>query len=351
MQRYVVIMAGGIGSRFWPSSKTSRPKQFLDILGVGKSLIRMTFERIQEMVPIDNILILTHSDYRDLVSEHLPELNPKNILCEPVRNNTAPCIAYAMLNIEARNEGQVASFAVLPSDHVILDEAGFQNKLSQAFDEVERNETIVTLGIKPTRPDTGYGYIKFMNDTSEIKKVESFKEKPNYEVASEYVKSGEYLWNAGMFIWTTNSLRQAFQLYAPAVLTPLEQKKEMFNTPNEDDYLNEVYHLTPSISIDYAIMEDAKNVHTIISDIGWSDLGTWDGLYCHCEKDDNQNLIFDSNVVLHDVKSSIIKTNPNKNTVIRGLENFIIVDEDDALLIFPKNEEQDIKNAIKKFEK
>jgi mannose-1-phosphate guanylyltransferase len=351
MNKYIVILAGGVGSRFWPSSTESNPKQFLDILGVGKSLIRMTYERVRDVVPEGNIIVLTHGDYKTLVKVHLPELKDSDILCEPIRNNTAPCIAYALLNIEARHKNEPCSFAVLPSDHIILKEEIFKSHLRHAFDLVENNDQIITLGIKPTRPDTGYGYIKTESMNDSPMKVEEFKEKPTMVAAIEYLESGNYLWNGGMFVWSVASLRKAFEDFAPTILEVLEQDKSKFNTTDEEDYINEVYHLTPSISVDYAILENASNIYTIKADIGWSDLGTWDSLYCHCEKDDSSNLVFDNNAVLLEVTSSVIKTNPKKKNVIRGLNNYIIIDEEDALLIFPKDKEQEIKSAIQNFKK
>jgi mannose-1-phosphate guanylyltransferase len=346
--RYVVIMAGGVGSRFWPSSTEARPKQFLDILGIGRSFLQLTVDRVRPVVPIENVIIVTNKAYFDLVKEHIPDLPEHNILCEPSRNNTAPCIAYAMLHIKARS-GSLASFAVLPADHIILKEDQFRLHLNQAFDACENNSAIVTMGIKPTRPDTGYGYIQLGDENTELKKVVAFKEKPDLQTALEYLDSGKYVWNAGIFIWSVTTLTDAFEILYPQIIETLNQSPDAYNTAREQAYIDEVYPNTDAISIDYAIMENADNVFNIIADIGWSDLGTWDSLYDYGSKDHNGNFAQGGPAVIEDVVNSIIKTHPKKRAVIRGLENFIVVDEDDALLIYPKDKEQEIKASIKKF--
>lgn len=348
--RFIVIMAGGIGSRFWPASTTEKPKQFLDILGVGKSLIRMTFERALRIVPAGQIYILTNRLYKDLAAMHLPELPVGNILCEPSMNNTAPCIAYAALKFHSIDPD--SSFAVLPSDHVILKENEYIDILSQGFDFAEKNKALVTLGIHPTRPDTGYGYIQYdpgsvnvLNKPYTCFKVKAFKEKPDAETAAGYVESGEFLWNAGMFIWHVNTILDAFKQHAGDILDVLKEDIVMLNTKDEQAYIDRVYPGTRKISIDYAIMEKADNVYTIPADIGWSDLGTWNSLHQYLAGDDDRVTI-GQNIHLYDCEDVIVRSNNTKIIVIKGLKNYIVVDEDNALLVYPKNEEQDIKQVI-----
>lgn len=345
MNRYIAIMAGGVGSRFWPSSTTDRPKQFLDILGIGKSLIRMTFERVLPLCPAENIMVLTNKKYKHLVMEHLPELPENNILCEPSMNNTAPCIAYMALKISMIDPE--ASFAVLPSDHVILKEDAYRQKLREAFGFAEKNDALVTLGISPTRPDTGYGYVKYMAAEScpGIHKVEAFKEKPDVITAQQYVDSGQYLWNAGMFVWSVRSLLSSFDKNAPSIIEVLSQNLSALNTNQEQAYIDEVYPKTENISIDYAILERADNVYTIPSDIGWSDLGTWNSLHQYLGGEGDQVCI-GKNIHLIDCEDVIIMSNNDKSIVIKGLKNYIIADEGEALLIYPKSDEQEIKKVV-----
>lgn len=347
--RYVVIMAGGIGSRFWPASTEKTPKQFLDILGVGKSLLRITYERCLKIVPDENIIVVTNSMYMPLVKNEIPEMPDHNILLEPSRNNTAPCLAYACLRIKAMAGSAV--FAVLSSDHIIQKEDEFALLISQAMDYASSEEAIVTLGIKPTRPDTGYGYIKMGDSISLPRPVSAFVEKPDRITAENYITSGKYLWNAGIFIWTTETLLKAFQQYEPSILEILNPNPAIYNTSREQDFINEKYPLTKNISIDYAILEKAPNVFTIPADIGWSDLGTWVSLFDYKEKtDDNNVLQIDGKYFIEDVSGCIIRTSSGKKVVIRGLQDFIVVDENDALLIYPKSREQEIKNTINKID-
>ena len=342
-------MAGGVGSRFWPSSTASRPKQFLDILGVGRSLIQMTYDRVLKIVPNENILIVTNQRYKALVQEHLPELPEQNILCEPSRNNTAPCVAYTALNIEARNPEAV--FAILPSDHVILKEQAYLDNLESAFSYASSNPAIVTLGIQPTRPDTGYGYIETeTNSQDEVLKVASFREKPDLQTAQSYLDHGNYLWNAGMFIWSVKTILESFQKNATDILTVLSSDKSKYGTAEEQEYINTVYPQTESISVDYAILEKATNVYTIPADIGWSDLGTWNSLHAFKDKDDNECVVLGEQTHLIDTSKTIIRSDSKKIVVVKGLDNYIIVDEPDALLIYPKSDEQEIKQVVKDLE-
>ena len=347
MSRYIAIMAGGIGSRFWPSSTTDRPKQFLDILGVGKSLIRMTFERVLPLCPAEQIMVLTNKKYKALVMEHLPELPKKNILCEPSMNNTAPCIAYMALKIGQRDPE--ASFAVLPSDHVILKEDIYRQKLDQAFLFAENNDALVTLGISPTRPDTGYGYINYIPDAIKegVYKVAAFKEKPDEAQAQKYLASGQYLWNAGMFVWSVRSILTSFRTNAPNIVHVLSKDISAYNTDREQDYIDEVYPDTENISIDYAILERADNVYTLPSDIGWSDLGTWSSLHAYMS-DKTDQVTIGSNIHLINSNNIIVMSINDKTIVINGLQDYIVVDEDHALMIYPKSDEQEIKEVVKR---
>lgn len=339
-------MAGGVGSRFWPSSTNERPKQFLDILGVGKSLIRMTFERALRLVPVDHVFIVTNKRYKALVMEHLPELPQENILCEPSMNNTAPCIAYTALRINALDPNAV--FAVLPSDHVILKEDEYISKLSQAFDFASSQEAIVTLGIEPTRPDTGYGYINYNKETignEQIHKVISFKEKPDLATAETYLESGDYLWNAGMFVWSVPTILQSYKINAPEILEVLMQQNALYGTAGEQAYIDTVYPDTQKISVDYAILERADNVYTIPADIGWSDLGTWNSLHAYMSEG-NDAVSVGQNIHLIDAEDIIVISNNHKQIVIKGLKDYIVVDEEHALLIYPKSDEQEIKGVV-----
>lgn len=342
---YIAIMAGGIGSRFWPSSTSDRPKQFLDILGVGKSLIRMTFERCLKVVDAENILIVTNEKYRLLIKKHLPEIPDHNILGEPSMNNTAPCIAWTALHLEARNPKAV--FAVLPSDHVILKEEAYVQKLKSAFKYASENKAIVTLGISPTRPDTGYGYIETENSSNEVLPVKSFREKPDLETAQSYLDKGNYLWNAGMFVWSVETILNSFKLNSKSIYDTLTTDKHLFGTDQEISYINKVYPLTDKISVDYAILEKADNVFTIPADIGWSDLGTWNSLHAYLDKDDNDTVSLGDKTHLMDTSNCIIRSDSKKIVVIKGLKNYIVVDEEDALLIYPKSDEQEIKKVVK----
>ncbi len=345
---YVAIMAGGIGSRFWPASRVERPKQFLDIMGTGKSLIRQTFERFLRLCPASNIFIVTNGTYKDLVLEHLPELTENQVLCEPSRNNTAPCVAYTAFKLHNLNPN--ANFIVAPSDHIILKEDAFVNYLEQALAFTNANEALVTLGIQPTRPDTGYGYINFSDDNTSVHKVIEFKEKPDVATAKKYVASGDYLWNAGIFIWKAAYVLEQFKQHTPEIYNILKDGEPFYNTVDEQDFIDKAYPTTPSISVDYAIMEKSTDVYTIPSEFGWSDLGTWNSLHIESPKDDHGNAV-NGKVVLDDVSNSLIRMPKGKLLVAKGLDDFIIVDEGDVLLIYPKSKEQEIKAVTKALDK
>ena len=346
---YVAIMAGGVGSRFWPSSRSAKPKQFLDIMGVGKSLLRLTFERFLKICPAENIFIVTNADYFALVQSELPEIGANQILCEPSRNNTAPCVAYTALKLQAINPD--ANFVVAPSDHIILHEDVFVAEIQKALNFTAKNDALVTLGITPSRPDTGYGYIKFEheigfhNRDESIHKVVQFTEKPPLEVAQSYVDSGDYVWNAGIFVWTAKSILKSFAQNAKGVLDILEPGKAALNTAGEQAYINEAYPRTPNISIDYAIMEKADNVFTIPTEFGWSDLGTWGSLHSEAEKDDNNNAVNANLALISNTSDCLIKVKKGKLVVIKDLHDYIVVDEDDVLMIYPKSKEQEIKQV------
>ncbi|WP_412466458.1 mannose-1-phosphate guanylyltransferase [Pedobacter sp. KLB.chiD] len=349
---YVLIMAGGVGSRFWPKSRNHCPKQFIDILGIGKSLLQLTYERFLNICSNENIFVLTNQNYFDLVSAQLPAVLKKNILLEPSRNNTAPCIAYATYKIAQLNPD--ANIVVAPSDHLILKEDVFLDKIQVALGFSTANEALLTLGISPTRPDTGYGYIKYQDSSieyqdgfEEVKKVNAFMEKPVLAKAEEYLASGNYVWNAGIFIWSAASLKRAFEKYAPEIAALFRSGLSCYNTDQESEFINTKYPTSPNISIDYAILEKADNVYTIPADIGWSDLGTWASLHAVGEKDAANNMVNLDKINLKDTSNCIIHLPKDKVAVIRGLDNYIVVDDLEVLLIYPKSEEQEIKQVAK----
>ena len=343
--KYITLMAGGIGSRFWPASREALPKQFLDILGIGKSLIQLTYERALLLVPAQNIFIATNEKYKNLVNKHLPQVTDNQILLEPSRNNTAPCIAYLALKIANQNPN--ATFAVWPSDHVILKEAEFIKKMELAFAYSKSNDALITLGIQPTRPDTGYGYIEVnhKDGAQKIEKVVQFKEKPDLQTAQKYINAGNYFWNAGIFIWSISSVLKAFQKNAPQIIDILQEDKSKFNTPDEQVYINRVYPNTQKISIDYALLERSDNVYTIPADIGWSDLGTWNSLHAYLNKDDKGNVMQGMILSKQNCNNNFVRLPKNKKAVIKGLENMIVIDDEDVLLIYPKDDEQEIKTV------
>ena len=344
---YVIIMAGGIGSRFWPMSKTSFPKQFHDILGVGKSLLQLTAERFKKICPKENIYIVTNSDYKDIVKDQLPFLKSNQILLEPFRKNTAPCIAYATYKIHSLNNN--AKLVIVPSDHIILNQQEFENTIHIALDKADDNQ-LITLGILPTRADSGYGYIQFeefkSNTDSNVKKVKTFTEKPPKEMAIKFVESGEFLWNSGMFIWSSNSIINAFTKLSPDLHKLFDESSSKFNTEEEMRTIDTIYPLCKNISIDNAIMEKADNVLVVPSDFGWSDLGTWGSLYENLEKDSNDNAIVGEKVILYNASKNIVRVSENKLVVIEGLENYIVVENDKTLLICKKENEQNIKSYV-----
>ena len=343
---YVVIMAGGIGSRFWPMSRTPHPKQFLDILGTGKSLLQQTWDRSKKVVPQENILIVTNAQYRGLVKEQLKGIRASQILLEPARRNTAPCIAYAAFRIKAKNPN--ASMVVAPSDHLILKDQEYTDLIRKALNEVEQNDALITLGITPTRPDTGYGYIQFQesSDDQGVHKVKTFTEKPDLEMAKELVASGEFLWNAGIFIWSVKGILSAFENLMPDMYQIFQEGEETFATREEKKFIETAYMQCKSISIDYGVMEKAKNVFTIAADIGWSDLGTWGSLYSYSDKDEDGHVVQGKNVLTYDSKNCIVNVPKNKLVVLQGMEDMIVVENDDILLVCRQEDEQQIKRIV-----
>jgi mannose-1-phosphate guanylyltransferase len=347
---YVAIMAGGVGSRFWPGSREAKPKQFLDILGVGKSLIRLTFERFLELCPSEHIFVVTHKNYKEQVLEHIPELTENQVLCEPSRNNTAPSVAYTAFKLNALNPE--ANFVIAPSDHIILKEDDFLDQIRKALKFSQINDALLTLGIQPSRPDTGYGYINFQSNGQEgVFKVKSFKEKPDVETAQKYLDSGHYLWNAGIFIWRSKSILKAFQKHAPAIYGVLEKGVNIYNTEKEQDFIDVNYPETDRISVDFAIMEKAENIFTIPADIGWSDLGTWASLHAELGNLEKENVANTQMVRLVDTTDSLIRLPEGKMALIRGLHDYLVIDEEDVLVIYPKSKEQDIKGETQEIKK
>lgn len=340
---YVVIMAGGVGSRFWPLSRKSFPKQFHDFLGMGKSLIQMTYERHLSICPKENFLVVTNKDYYHLVKEHLPELKDNQILLEPFMRNTAPCIAYASYKVQKANPN--AKFIVCPSDHLITNEDKYLANINTALKASEKEDILVTIGIKPTRPDTGYGYIRYNPESKALKKVKTFTEKPNLELAQEFLESGDYVWNAGIFVWSAKSIIKSFTDLLPEEAEIFSEGIFHYNTDTEQDYINDIYSKCKNVSIDYAIMEKAQNVFTVLSDFNWSDLGTWSSIYEQREKDEKENVI-DGNVITYDVKNSILRSSKDKLVVVDGLDNFIVIDHDNVLMICPKDQEQKVKKFV-----
>jgi mannose-1-phosphate guanylyltransferase len=317
-------MAGGIGARFWPMSRTAYPKQFIDILGTGETLIQRTFRRFTDVCPSENIYVVTSNLYYDLVKEQLPNMRPENILCEPFRRNTAPCIAYANYRIAAVNPN--ANIIVAPSDHVILREETFTEVIKTALAATEKNNWLLTLGIKPSRPDTGYGYIQFVEDEvpatdSRIRKVKTFTEKPNLELARTFLASGDFLWNAGIFIWKLSTIQSAFETYLPDVDAVFKAGVGKYGSPSEKEFIDHAYMICKSISIDYGVMEKADNVYTLSSDFGWSDLGTWGSLYAIRDKDEEGNAIVGNSVMTYGTSNCVVNMPNDKLVVIEGLDN------------------------------
>ena len=356
-------MAGGIGSRFWPFSTERKPKQFLDFFGTGRSLLQMTVDRFRPIVPIENMVIVTNVAYKELILEQVPDMQESQILCEPARRNTAPCIAYAVAWIKERLRVtgyglQEAKIVVAASDHLILEEEKFRQTILKAFEFVSQNEAICTLGMQPTRPETGYGYIQFTKELDEVKgerlkakgdgiySVKEFKEKPDLETAKKYLASGDYLWNSGIFVWSLKTIDEAIRRYMPEIADIFAQGEGLIGTEKERDFIEHNFPKCPNISVDYGIMEKADNVYVLPSSFGWSDLGTWGSLYELSEKDEQQNVSLHSTAHFHEAQGNIVVLEPGKVAIVQGLDDMIIAEQSGALLICKKAEEQRIKQFI-----
>lgn len=343
---YCIIMAGGIGSRFWPLSTTNVPKQFLDILGVGKTLIQLTFERMKKICPVENIYVVTNANYEAIVLEQLPELKAEQVLKEPMRKNTAPCIAYGNAVIKQRNPQ--ANILVTPSDHLILNDNAFVNVINAGLKIVSENDFLLTIGIKPLRPDTGYGYIQLGKQFAEVNKiivnkVKTFTEKPELEMAKVFLRSGDFFWNAGIFMWSLKSIETAFERYLPEVAMLFNEE---LTDVTDTKQLNNVYAKCTSVSIDYGVMEKSENVYVLQSDFDWSDLGTWGALYENISKDNAENALIGQDIMMYDAKNCMISMPAGKIAIIEGLDGYIVVDSNDKLLICRKDEEQRIRQFV-----
>lgn len=362
-------MAGGVGSRFWPFSRNDRPKQFLDFFGTGRSLLQMTVDRFRPLVPIENMLVVTNIAYKQLILEQVPDLEEKQILCEPARRNTAPCIAYAVSHIRAmclRKAGLTAqtqdwsrpelqvNMVVAASDHLILEEDVFRATITKAFDFVAANKAILTLGMQPTRPETGYGYIQYINEESNdiqhpiegIHPVKTFTEKPNLEMAKIFLESGDFLWNSGIFIWSLQTISEAFRHLLPEVADRFREGELLMGTDKEEAFIEEIFPKCPNISIDYGIMEKAKNVHVLPSSFGWSDLGTWGSLYELSQKDESHNVSLHSDALFYESEGNVVTLEPGKLAVVQGMKDMIVAEEGGILLICRKSDEQRIKQFV-----
>jgi len=370
---YCVIMAGGIGSRFWPYSRQDKPKQFLDFFGTGRSLLQMTVDRFRPLVPIENMFIVTNIAYKQIILEQIPDMKEQQVLCEPARRNTAPCIAYATAHIRAiclkraglnaqnqdwERDELKANIVVAASDHLILEEEKFRQTIQRAFDFVGTHDAICTLGMQPTRPETGYGYIQFVSNESDIvesqkSKVESgiypvktFTEKPNLEMAKVFLESGDFLWNSGIFIWSLKTISEAFRWYLPEVADRFREGELLMGTDKEEDFIEQIFPKCPNISIDYGVMEKAKNVYVLPSSFGWSDLGTWGSLHELSEKDEQGNVSLHSDALFYEARNNVVTLEKGKLAVVQGVDDLIIAEQKGVLLICKKQEEQRIKQMV-----
>ena len=365
-RNFCVIMAGGVGSRFWPESRNSRPKQFLDFFGTGQSLIQMTVNRFRELVPVENILIVTNVLYRDTILEQLPELKPEQILCEPARRNTAPCVAYAVSHISGimgrrvgvksiadvdwNDPASHANIIVAPSDHLILREDKFIETLKVGLAHVAEHDSLLTLGMRPTRPETGYGYIQLDNIEEKrenaVLPVKTFTEKPNAELAKVFFESGEFLWNSGIFLWNIRAIRKAFRAHQPSIADVFKRGDELMNTPEEEAFIQEMFPTCPNISLDYGIMEKASDVRVIYADFGWSDLGTWGSLYDLGAKDEHRNVSLRGNTMFYESNGNVVTLPDGNLAVIEGLQDMIVAQNGNVLLICRKQNEQSIRQIV-----
>ncbi len=342
---YVIIMAGGVGTRFWPFSRVEKPKQFLDIVGCGKSLIQLTFERFSNQVPTENIFIVSNERYRELIIEQLPEITEHQLLLEPFQRNTAPCVAYASYKIASKNPN--ANIIVTPSDHAIFNDVAFLNTIDEALEVSQSGDKLVTIGIHPHKPETGYGYIQFIDEGDKtVKKVKTFTEKPELELAKKFLESGDFVWNAGLFVWSAKSIIAAFEKHESDLASIFSEITEAYFTANEKSSIQEAYAHAKNISIDYAILEKADNVWVVLGDFGWSDLGAWDSLYDLRDKNEQRNVI-EGNITTYDVKNCIINGAKNKLIVVEGLEDYLVADNGNSLLICKRGNEQQMRKIVK----
>ncbi len=346
---YCIIMAGGIGSRFWPLSRKSMPKQFLDILGTGRTFIQQTYDRFSKIIPAENFYIVTSVDYKELVLEQLPELSESQVLLEPLRRNTAPCIAYAVYKIKSVNPD--ANLIVAPSDHFILKEDEFLQQIKNGLDFVSDNNALLTLGIQPSRPETGYGYIQVNNKVEykqldNLYKVKTFTEKPDIKMAGIFLESGEFYWNSGIFLWSLSSILEAFDKLLNEVSVLFARGEKLYNTPDEGAFINKTYSECMGISIDYGVMEKADNVYVLTADFGWSDLGTWGSLYENKSKDESRNVITGDSIFLYNSQNCIVNLPKDKIAVIQGLDGYIVVEANNTLLVCKKEDEQQIRQFV-----
>jgi len=346
-------MAGGIGSRFWPMSTPQKPKQFLDVLGIGKSLIQMTYDRLLHIAPKENIYIMTNAGYAEIVKEQLPEIGYNQILTEPKRKNTAPCIAYAAAKIKALNPN--ATLIISPADHLIVKEQRFTEIVNKAIERANEDERLVTLGIQPSRPDTGYGYIEFSANkkalAGEVTEVIQFREKPDLKTAEEFVKSGNFYWNSGIFVWKANTILNSLCTHQPALFDLFAGNLELYNTPDEQGMVNNCFEVCEDISIDFGVMEHAPNVDVVLADFDWSDLGTWGSLNTHLKKDENNNAVIGKNAHLFNSKNCIVNIPENKLVLLDGLNDYIVVESENMLMILKSENEQELKNYLKDIER
>lgn len=343
---YALIMAGGVGSRFWPISTKEHPKQFHDMLGIGQSLLQMTFNRLRKLIAPENILIATNKRYKNLVMEQLPKVREEQLFLEPAMRNTAPCILYTALKIKKRDEDAV--MIVAPSDHYIENENEFLQNITTAFKACQENNILMTLGIQPENPNTGYGYIAYEKGGNEIKRVIKFTEKPDKATAKKFIAAGNYLWNAGIFIWSVKSITSSFKNALPVMYDLFNNGSNFFYTLEEENFIEENYAKSKNISVDYGIMQQADNIFTLPVNFGWNDLGTWRSLYEKLKNDNDKNVVINSEVLADDARDNIICSTTGKHIVVQGLNNFIIVEKEDVLLICPKHQEQNIKQLTAK---
>lgn len=343
-QNYCIIMAGGVGSRFWPFSRSNRPKQFLDFFGTGRSLLQMTFDRFRQVVPVENILIVSNVIYKETILEQLPELKVSQVLLEPHRRNTAPCLAYAVNRIKAITDK--ANIIVAPSDHLILKENDFIDTISEGLDFIQHNDVLLTLGIKPSRPETGYGYIQIDEGAGKLRKVKTFTEKPNAELARVFIETGEFFWNSGIFLWNLQSIDNAFAELLPDMNARFIEGAHFFNTDKEQQFIDEIYSSCVSISIDYGILEKASNVFVLCAEFGWTDLGTWGSLYEMSQKDNSGNVALKCNTLIYNSSDNIIALPQGRLAVIDGLSGYLVAESENVLLICKKDDEAKIRQFV-----